>query len=107
MIDAAFAEGELLVSAISFWEVAMLVAKGRLKLGQSVEGWRREVLDRGLREVRLDGEAGIRAAQLSDLGGDPADRMIVATALRGPTLATADRNLLGWGGDLARIDATK
>ena len=37
---------------------------------------------------------------------DPADRLIVATALTlGASLATSDARLLAWKGSLARIDA--
>ena len=37
--------------------------------------------------------------------GDPADRIIVATALQGHTLVTGDRTILAWDGNLARLDA--
>lgn len=41
--------------------------------------------------------AAIRAAQLRSFHGDPADRMIVATALEnGATLLTADSKILSW-----------
>jgi len=36
---------------------------------------------------------------------DPADRLIVATALGGHRLVTADRHLLDWPGALRRLDA--
>ena len=106
VIDAALREDELLVSAISFWEVAMLSRKGRLRLRQEPETWRRDLLDRGMVEVPVDGEVGIRAAGLDDFHGDPADRIIVATALAGHCLVTADRNILNWSSGLERQDAT-
>ena len=37
--------------------------------------------------------------------GDPADRLIVATALEGHRLVTGDQRLLDWPGRLERIDA--
>jgi PIN domain nuclease of toxin-antitoxin system len=55
------------------------------------------VLRHGIHEEALDGEIGIAAAELPDTHADPADRMIVATAvLRGMTLITADEKLLSW-----------
>ena len=35
-IDRAWQSGEVAVSAISFWEVAMLKAKGRIRLPEDV-----------------------------------------------------------------------
>ena len=58
---------------------------------------------RGLTEFPLDGEVAIRAAGLSDIGADPADRFIVATALAGHLLVTADRRILSWPGSLSRM----
>jgi len=49
---------------------------------------------------------GIDAALLEDFHGDPADRLITATAKRlGATLLTADERILAWSGDLTRADA--
>ena len=51
----------------------------------------------GIQEVPVDGEVSIAAAELPGSHGDPADRMVVATAiLRALTLITADDVLLGW-----------
>ncbi len=107
LIDEAFAEDDLAVSAISFWEVAMLEVKGRLSLHQRAESWRGDLLDRGLLEIPVDGETGIRAAGLEGFHGDPADRLIVATALAGHRLVTADENILDWSGVLLTSDARK
>ncbi len=97
--DAALAEGRLCVSAISFWEVAMLRAKRRIELNQTVAARRERVLSMGLQEVPVDGTIGITAATLEGLHDDPADRLIVATATRrGAVLITADRLILEWGG---------
>ena len=43
---------------------------------------------------------------LQDIHGDPADRLIVATALEGHRLVTADRGILAWPGRLSRLPAT-
>lgn len=96
-IDMALGEEELLVSAISFWEVSMLCAKGRLRIDQDLVQWRAELLAGGLREIPITGGVGIRANQLESFHGDPADRLIVSSALtEGATVATADREILMW-----------
>lgn len=54
----------------------------------------------------MDGEVGVRSILLTELPGDPADRIIVATALNGHRLVTADRQLLDWPGQIQRLRAT-
>lgn len=96
-IDRALHGDELFVSAITFWELAMLVGKGRLELETSVSVFRTFATRQGIQEEPIDGVVGIEAAELPDSHGDPADRILVATALlRGLTLVTADEVLLGW-----------
>ena len=105
-LDAALAEGQLAVSAISFWEVAMLVQKGRLEIQMDMNLWRKELIESGLLEVPLDGAIGIHAAYLQDFHGDPADRLIVATALEASAmLVTADEKILAWQKLPQRLDA--
>ena len=104
-IERAWQSDDLAVSAISFWEVAMLVDKGRITLADDIFAWRREHLEQGVVEIPIDGEIGIRAAGLPDFHADPADRLIVATALAGHRLVTSDRRILGWSGSLSRLNA--
>ena len=104
-IDAAWLEENLAVSAFAFWEVAMLRAKDRLDAPEDVAVWRRELLGQGLIEIPVDGDIGIRANALTDFHADPADRIIVATAMRGHRLVTADERILSWSGNLDRLDA--
>ena len=106
-IERAWQANELAVSAISFWEVAMLMNKGRIRLADDVHAWRREHLEQGVVEIPVDGEIGIRATRLADFHADPADRLIVATALAGHRLVTSDRRILEWPGRLSRLDATE
>ena len=108
LIDDEFAHDGVAVSAISFWEIAMLNTKGRLDIAKPLMLWREELLAAGLLEVPLDGRLGITAAELSEFHGDPADRLIVATALSaGCNLLTADRQILDWPGTLESIDARR
>ena len=101
----ALQEGHVAVSAISFWEVGMQVQRGRLDLRLDLDAWRHDILDRGLAEIPVDGRIAARAGLLREMHGDPADRIIVATALAGHTLVTADRLILDWPGNLNRLDA--
>lgn len=84
-------------SAVSAWEVALLVKKGRYALGQSVDLWRSDLIGAGLREVALDGAMAALSAALPDLHDDPADRFIAATSVRlGAQLVTSDKRLIAW-----------
>jgi len=106
LADEALADDDLGISAITFWETAMLHQRGRIQLVRPVEAWRRTLVDQGLHEVPLTGEVCIAAATLHDFHADPADRFITATALLyGATLVTADDRILVWSGALQRHDA--
>ena len=94
---AALEQGELAVSAISFWEIALLIAKGRLRSLDDPSETRRLMMRAGIREIALTGEIAILAVQLDLRHGDPADRFIAATAVaHEATLMTADATLLNW-----------
>ena len=70
------------VSPASCWELAMLVEKGRLRLDRDVGTWIRDALSKPtIRVVELTPEIAVTAARLPRFHGDPADRMIAATAL--------------------------
>ena len=101
--DAAMRDDTLFVSALTFWEIATLAHRQHLHLGRPLAEWRRQVLGLGMVEVPVSGEIGILAAELSDFHADPADRIIVATAImRDATLITADVRILAWSGSLHR-----
>jgi PIN domain nuclease of toxin-antitoxin system len=105
-LDNALAQSGIWVSAITFWEIAMLEQKNRIRMGMDLSTWRQELLNSGLNEHPLDGATGILATQLSGLNSDPTDRMIAATALQtGAILMTADTDLLSWNAGLTRQDA--
>ena len=95
-IDAAAARSELYVSAISVWEVALLVARGRLELTMDLDDWvrRAEALP-FITYVPVDNAVALRSVRLGEaFPEDPADRMIVATATGlGAPLVTKDRRL--------------
>jgi PIN domain nuclease of toxin-antitoxin system len=106
--DRALADDRLAISAISFWEVSMLVAKRRLRSLNSAVELRAKVLNAGVNEVPLTGDIAILAGNLEGLHGDPADRFIAATAIvHEATLLTADETLLGWRSKLRRMNAER
>lgn len=105
-IDSAFHSGETAVSAISFWEVGTLVRKGRIQLDMDPLVWREDFLEQGLAELPVTGDIAVRAAELENFHGDPADRLIAATALKhSATLLTADQRLLSYGLATGCLDA--
>ena len=83
----------------------MLSDKGRLDVVSDIFSWCSSLLEDGLIEIPVDGEIGIRANNLPNFHPDPADRIIVATALEGHRLVTADEMILRWNGSLDRLDA--
>lgn len=105
-INEFLAIGQLGVATISFWEVAMLVEKQRLTIKTELEVWRAELLQTGLLEIPLRGTTAICAGQLRLFHGDPADRLLVATAIENAaTLMTADEKILSWDQFHQKIDA--
>jgi PIN domain nuclease of toxin-antitoxin system len=102
------AENQLAISAISFWEIALLVARNRLQINCPPAQLRAELLDTGILELPLTGEVALLAVELKNLHGDPADRFITATAIaHDATLITADDSLLRWRGKVKRQHANK
>jgi PIN domain nuclease of toxin-antitoxin system len=83
-IEAAWKEnGRIFLSAVSVWEIAMLVDKGFIELDLPVTEWVERFLDRpGLEAVALDRAAAARAYNLHHLEHrDPADRLLIASAI--------------------------
>lgn len=109
-IEDAALRGAVLVSTISAWEVAMLQAKGRLRLSMDVREWvQRGLSAPGLRLAELSVDVAVDSARLTEVHGDPADRILIATARRtGAMLVTRDRRILAHGqeGLLGVLDAT-
>ena len=99
-LEAAMLEDRLYLAAISLWEVAMLIGKQRIGIGMPAEDW----LDKALRisgaqVIALDTATAGLSGRLP-LHGDPADRLIVATAItHGHTLCTQDEKILAYAVD--------
>lgn len=108
LAERSLAQDELGVASISFWEIGMLAARDRIALDMPVAEWRLRVLGLGIHELPLTGDAALAAAILPGFHPDPADRLIVATALSSSAgLATADDRILRWQGTLVRHDARR
>lgn len=89
------ASNDVVVAAISLWEVAMLVRKGTLVLDRDVNTWLQDALAvPRVRLQELNPEIAVESSRLQWSHRDPADRMIVATGivLRAP-IATKDERI--------------
>ena len=93
--QAIAAADVIAVSAISVWEIAILVRKGRLGLDRGVETWVGQALSVArVQEVPLSAHVALQSELLPGLHGDPADRFIAATAIHyGCSLVTKDELL--------------
>ncbi len=99
-IERAAAAGRAYVAAISVWEIGMLVQKGRLTLTRDVASWVTEGRrPPGVLVAALTAPIALDAANLPSFHhGDPADRLIVATARAlSARLVTSDARLLAYG----------
>jgi PIN domain nuclease of toxin-antitoxin system len=96
-IDAHWQNGgTVLLSAVTVWEIALLVDIGRLDLDVPVETWVGRFLDYpGLKPAPLDHQTAARSYQLHHLENrDPADRLLIATAIEiGCPLVTYDARI--------------
>jgi PIN domain nuclease of toxin-antitoxin system len=110
-INQAASENRVAVSAITPWEVALLVSKHRVTLASEVLNWLHIALGKpGIHLVGLEPEIAVAGTRLPfEMHPDPADRILVATARHlGATLVTADRALLeiALQGNFAAMDAS-
>jgi PIN domain nuclease of toxin-antitoxin system len=99
-ISRAASVGGLYVSPVSAWEIGLLVRRGRLELQVAAESYIDQVFRLpGVRVAALTPGIAVRSSYLpGDLHEDPADRLLVATAIiMGLKLITRDRRLLDYG----------
>ena len=97
LMELAGEESFLRVSAISAWEIGMLEAKGRLRFDMPCEDWIEQGFHLpGMSLVPLTPSICVRSSRLPGVfHGDPADRLIVATAREiGAVLLTRDDQIL-------------
>lgn len=99
-VERSLSSEAVLLSAISTWEVAMLVSKGRLTLDRDVGEWVQAAVSvPGIRVEPITPEIAVASTRLPGvIHPDPADRLIAATARHlGAVLITDDQLLLDYG----------
>lgn len=94
-LDAGETARELACADISLWEIAMLLHKRRLSIeAEPVRFISRLLAARRVRVLPITPEIAALAQSPEFRHGDPADRLIAATALHhGAALITADQHL--------------
>ncbi len=100
VVENAASRGLVRVSVISVWEAAMLEEKGRIRLSKECMSWVRDAMRApGVSLVPLTPEIAVESSRLpGTFHGDPADRILVATARReGAVLLTRDERILVYG----------
>jgi len=97
IIQRSVKSSDIFISAISLWEAAMLVSKGRLVLSENTMEWINQASSApGLSIQPLTPEIAVESTILpGNFHGDPADRIIVATArIFNATLLTFDKEII-------------
>lgn len=93
----ALAHRVLAVSAFCFWEMEMLAQRARIVVDAPIDAIRADAIAGGVVEIAADGDIVLRGCRLAGFHKDPADRIVVASALsNGATLVTADEAILRW-----------
>jgi PIN domain nuclease of toxin-antitoxin system len=101
LIDGCWRNGgTIFLSAVTAWEMALLVDTGRVELDIPVEAWVNRFLERpGIEPVPLVHSAASRSYWLHHLEHrDPADRLLIATAIElDCPLVTYDERIARFG----------
>ncbi len=100
IIREAADDARLLLSVMSVWELGMLESKGRVRLRTNCTQWVEEALAiPGLSLAPLTPAIALESTRLpGSFHGDPADRIIVATArVMRAKLLTSDRSIRAYG----------
>ena len=96
-VDAALRKEKIFISSISAWEVALLVCNKRLQLTLDAADWVAKSERLPFFEfIPVDNFIAIKSFNLpKPLHSDPADRIIIATAIsQGASLVTKDEKIL-------------
>ena len=92
--------GSILIPAISLWEISMLASQGKILTTKPILEWTNEALTApSISLAPLTPEIAIESCYLpGTFHGDPADRLIVATArIEKSILVTRDQQILNYG----------
>jgi len=92
-------EEDIFISAISIWEIGMLVERKKVDLENDPLDWIEELLKKGFTLLPITPSIAINSSRLPESPhGDPADRLLVATANEHHAiLVTHDRKILDYG----------
>jgi PIN domain nuclease of toxin-antitoxin system len=99
LIEKHIAGHRILISAITIWEIAMLVQKNRLQFSLPIKDWiEKAITTPGISVIPLSSEILLESCLLpGTFHNDPADRMIVATArITKASLITRDQLILDY-----------
>jgi PIN domain nuclease of toxin-antitoxin system len=103
---AAAADARLFVSDMSFWEVSLKAAKGKLRLSLDPALWlERAARAPGIQALPVTRDVLIQSTRLPGaLHGDPVDRILLAHAqLGGLSLLTCDRLIVDYAAKQAGV----
>lgn len=106
-VDAAARADALYIAAVTVWEIAMLAKKGSLRLNGPTLQWITDAVHASRVIVfPMEPAIAVDAAELSGFHGDPADRMIAATARHlSATLITRDSQMLDYAAETRSLRA--
>lgn len=94
-VAAIAAADDLLFSVVSFAEIGIKAAAGKLVVPPDLKA---KITDAGVRSLALAAAHGLAVAQLPTHHRDPFDRLLIAQAMtEGLTLVTADPNFAAYG----------
>ena len=106
LIDGCWQNGgSILLSAVSVWEIALLVDTRRIELDLPIEEWITRFVERpGVQALPLGHSAASRSYRLYQLEHrDPADRLLIASAIElGCSLVTYDERILRFAAEHGR-----
>jgi PIN domain nuclease of toxin-antitoxin system len=80
LIDLIETANTVAISAISCWELGQLVKRQRVEISLPLDEWVQVAVE-DIQVLPIDREIALKAAQLPEHHRDPADRIIIATAL--------------------------
>jgi len=101
-IERARERDHLLIAPISIWEISMLVERKRIVLEMDITDWLKQWVELpGISIAEFTFEVAILSNRLPNFPhGDPADRILVASASEAnAVLVTADEKILAFGHD--------
>lgn len=97
--EIAKEDGQLIISSITAWEIALLIKKGRLALTMDIDDWIYTVASiECVRFVPMDNDVAIQSVRLpGEFHPDPADRIIIALARHlSVALVTSDEKIIAY-----------